>query len=150
MQKLRLNNLDDPKYLFTHLNLGSLRYLALKGSDDKATKNICQELPKYQFPALERLFINDPPKLNKKFFTSLTSNAPKLKSIQLNESLCPVTPVSDQFMYSFCKNWDIFVSFSSKDFEDFLLENDLIVFGKYNRMKKIFESWSSDNPDYCK
>ena len=147
LQKLRLNNLDEPKYLFIYLNLHSLRYLALKGCDDKATKNICQEIPKQQFPALERLFINDPPKLNEKFFSSLTSNAPKLRSIQLNESQCPV---SDQFMYNFCKNSDIFVSFSSKDFEDFLLELDLIVFGKYNRMKRIFESWSLDNPDYCK
>ena len=147
LQKLRLNNLNKPKYLLSHLNLSYLRYLYLEGSDDKATKIICQEVPKHHFPVLERLFIHSPPKLNETLFSNLISNTPKLKSIQLYRSKCPV---SHEFMYNFCKDSNIFVSFNSKCFEKYLVEKDMIVFGEYIRKKHAFKKWCSENPDYCK
>ena len=147
LQKVRLTDLDKPKYLLSHLNLSYLRYLYLEGSDDKATKIICQEVPKHHFPVLERLFIHSPPKLNETLFSNLISNTPKLKSIQLYRSKCPV---SHEFMYNFCKDSNIFVSFNSKRFEKFLVEKDMIVFGEYIRKKHAFKKWCSENPDYCK
>ena len=98
------------------------------------------------FPALQRLFLTNPPKLTEEFFSNLMSNAPNLKSIHLEGSECPV---SYQFMHNFFKNSNVFVCFNSKSFEEYLIESDLIVFRKYNRMKNSFAEWSSNNPEYA-
>ena len=159
LQKLKLTNLKDPKYLLDHLNLDSLKFLSISGykpnyrsrqtsrrNEDEAKRIISQELPMYKFPVLERLFINEPPELTEEFFSNLISNAPNLKSIHLNASKCPV---SYQFMNDFFKKSNIFVCFNSKSFEEFLIENDLIVFRKYHRMKKSYSEWSSNNSEYA-
>ena len=147
LQKLKLSHLKNPKYLLNHLNLDSLKYLSLSGPYNGEAKNIiCQELPKHHFPILQRLFIGNSPKLTEKFFSKLILNAPKLKSIQLNHSECPV---SYQFMHNFFKNSNIFVCFNSKSFEEFLIGNDPIVFQKYNQMKNYFCEWSSTNKEYA-
>ena len=142
LQKLTLEGLENPKYLLDNLNLGSLKYLSLFGTT-RTTENetiICKELQKHYFPVLERLSISvyNSVALSEDFFSNLISNAPKLKSIKLGPSSCPV---SQEFMYNFFKNSDIFVSFNSTHFEDFLIEKDLIVFRKYKRMKKSFQNW---------
>ena len=146
LQKLKLENLQNPKYLLDHLKLRSLKYLYLSGACRKTTEIICQELPEHSFPVLERLFIYHPQELTGEFFSFLISNAPKLKSIQLYGSGCPV---SHQFMYNFCKSLNIFISFNGNNFEEFLKKKDLVVFQKYNCMKKFFLQWSSKNPEYC-
>ena len=83
--------------------------------------------------------------LTEDFFSNLIANAPKLKSIHLSNSKMSV---SHQFMYNFCKNSNIFVSFKSQSFEDFLLDKDINVFGKYKRLEKTYKEWSSNNPEY--
>ena len=160
LQKLKLTHLKNPKYLFDNLNLDSLKYLSLTPCHGALTpyhgeaKNIIYQelgnwsigLPMHHFPALQRLFLNNPPKLSEEFFSNLISNAPNLKSIHLKGSECPI---SYQFMHNFFKKSNIFVCFNSKNFEEFLIENDLIAFRKYNRMKNSFVEWSSNNPEYA-
>ena len=94
---------------------------------------------------LQRLHLDVLVKFSEDFFANLISNAPNLISLQLTNAECPV---SHEFMYNFCKNSNIFVSFCSQSFEDFLLENDPIVFVKYKRLEKSFEEWSSQNLEY--
>ena len=147
LQKLKLTHLENPKYLLDYLNLDFLKYLSLAGPYHGEAKNIIyQELQMHNLPALQRLFLNNPPKVSEEFFLNLISNAPNLKSIQLKGSECPV---SFQFMRNFFKKSNIFVCFNSKSFEEYLIENDLIVFRKYNRMKNAFVEWSSNNPEYA-
>ena len=147
LQKLKLTHLENPKYLLDYLNLDFLKYLSLAGPYHGEAKNIIyQELQMHNLPALQRLFLNNPPKVSEEFFLNLISNAPNLKSIQLKGSECPV---SFQFMRNFFKKSNIFVCFNSKSFEEYLIENDLIVFRKYNRMKNAFVEWRSNNPEYA-
>ena len=152
LKKLKLYRLDNPKCLLDNLNLGQLNYLSIIGEGLPSTNKemICQEVQKHYFPNLQRLFLSfmndDHAKLTEDFFSNLIANAPKLKSIQLHDSECPV---SHQFMCNFIKNSNIFVSFSSKSFEDFLREKCIDVFGKYKRMEMTFNDWASNNVEYC-
>ena len=150
LKKLRLSKLENPKYLFDNLNLSHLKYLFVFGYS-KWSKNkdtICQEVPKHYFPNLQRLFISESRVgLNEDFFSNMIENAPKLKSIDFSGA---ILPVSYQFLYHFCKNSNTFLCFDSKDFEKFLLGNDINVFGKYKRLEKSYKEWSSNNPEYSK
>ena len=150
LKKLRLSKLENPKYLFDNLNLSHLKYLFVFGYS-KWSKNkdtICQEVPKHYFPNLQRLFISESRVgLNEDFFSNMIENAPKLKSIDFSGA---ILPLSHQFLYHFCKNSNTFLCFDSKDFEKFLLGNDINVFGKYKRLEKSYKEWSSNNPEYSK
>ena len=161
LKKLKLGALQNPKYLFDHLNFGFLKYLSLEGYGGEAKNIICQELTRHNFPVLERLFIYGDLELSEDFFTNLIPNAPKLKSIHLPYTdLIPNSTnyfwgskctVSNQFMYNFFKNFEVLVCFlGSKHFEDFLFQTDCKVFQKYNSLKQSFEKWSSNNPEYSK
>ena len=151
LQKLKLRQLENPKYLLDNLNFDSLKYLSLTGTFE-TDSIICQELRKHNFPVLERLHIHvfdsDVVGLDEDLFLNLMSNATKLKSISISSHPYIIFPLSDQFMYNFFKNSNIFVSFKNKSFEEFCIEKDPIVFRKYNRMKKSFANWSSNNPEY--
>ena len=148
LQKLKLQNLRNPKYLLDHLDLGSLKYLALSGPITDGTI-LLREIPKHNFPVLQRLNLKDITYklslISEKFLSNLISNAPNLKSISFGNSKLPL---SHQFMYNFLKNSNIFVSFQSKSFEDFLIKTDLIEFRKYYQMKQSFKDWSLNNPEY--
>ena len=162
LKKLKLACLKNPKYLFDHLNFGSLKYLSLEGIGGEAKNIICQELTKRNFPVLQRLFIHGDLELSENFFTSFIPNAPKLISIHLPyTNLIPNSQndyhlgskcsVSNQFMYNFFKTFQVFVCFEqSNHFESFLSKTDLKVFLKYNCLKQAFENWSSNNPTYSK
>ena len=39
-------------------------------------------------------------------------------------------------------------SAKQNSFEDYLIEHDVNVFRKYNRMKKDFLKWCENNPNY--
>ena len=148
LKRLKLLKIENPKYLFDHLNLGHLKYLFITDFDEwcEDRESIHQEFQKHIFPNLQRLFIDVyGTELTEDFFSNLIANAPKLKSIHLSNSKMSV---SHQFMYNFCKNSNIFVSFKSQSFEDFLLDKDINVFGKYKRLEKTYKEWSSNNPEY--
>ena len=148
LKKLRLLELENPKYLLDNLNLGHLKYLFITDFDEwcEDRESIHQEFQKHIFPNLQRLFIDAyGTELTEDFFSNLIANAPKLKSIHLSNSKMSV---SHQFMYNFCKNSNIFVSFKSQSFEDFLLDMDINVYGKYKRLEKTYKEWSSNNPEY--
>ena len=165
LKKLKLACLKNPKYLFDHLNFGSLKYLSLEGIGCEANNDISQEFTKHNFPVLQRLLIDDIVELSENFLMSFIANAPNLKSIHLPYtnfipncsnhhhlwgSKCTV---SNKFLYNFFNNFEVFVCFlNSKRFEEFLFETDLSlrVFQKYNGLKQSFEEWSSNNPEYSK
>ena len=148
LKKLKLLKCENPKYLLDHLNFDSMKYLSLFGYLRENKTIICQELPKLSLPVLERLQINpsfDGEEVTEDLFTNLISNAPKLKSIQF---YCSGSLVPHQFLQNFTKSSDIFVSFFSQCLENHLTRNDPIVLEKYNQMKKRFEKWSCNNPEY--
>ena len=148
LKKLKLLDIENPKYLLDHLNLSHLQYLFIngKGQSERHKETVYQEVPKHYFPNLQRLFIHDPDvKLDEDFFSNMIPNAPKLKSIHFSGA---ILPVSHQFLYNFCKNSDIFLCFYSKYFEDFLLDSDINVFGKYKRLEKSYKVWRTNNPEY--
>ena len=147
LKKLKLLGLDNPKYLLDHLNLDYLKYLSINGERYLYQNEqwMYEEVSKHYYPNLQRLHLDVPGKLGEEFFSNLISNAPNLKSIHLHDTECSV---SHEFMHDFCKNSNIFVSFNSQSFEDFLLEKYPLVFVKYKRLEKSFKEWSSNNLEY--
>ena len=129
--------------------LGWLKKECTHDADREDTTIICQELQELNWPVLERLHINPSfdgeEVVTEDLFTNLILNAPKLKSIQFHRSR-PL--VSVEFMHNFIKSSDIFVSFYSEYLETYLTRNDPIVLQKYNQMKKCFEKWSCNNPEF--
>ena len=157
LQKLNIEGLTyrEDKYLklaLGSMNLSKLKHLSISSN---ACKEFCQELARHYFPALERLYIYSP-EMTSKCFQQLIKNGPKLKSIQFGYGAdCNI---SNKISHKLCKDTNVFVIFGNvikndenkeqKSFEDYLLENDLVVFRKYKKMKEEFEKWCEGNIGY--
>ena len=138
-----------------NLNLAYLQYLKLD-TDNLHDLYKCfpleNEISLHYFPVLERLCIES--EVTDQILKSIVSNCPRLKSVQYTKD--PDTNVSNQTLYEICKNrntivviGDILTNPRQRLFEKFLLEHDLVVFGKYSKMKFDFLDWCDDNPDYA-
>ena len=151
LKKLSLGLIDFKnqhlKSIFDGTNFSQLKYLSIK---PYVNEKFCEKLTNHFFPNLERFHISSD-RLNEEDLRNLIKNAPKLRSIQLDR---PILEISNQSLYEIFKNSNILVIFGkngSKDgkqssFEEFLIETDL--FRKYHRMKKNFEKWCDNNPEY--
>ena len=153
LKKLKLKRLEGRKaleYLLNHMNLSKLKHFYLKSN--------CDELARHHFPALERLCLTSAYMADESL-EELIKNCPSLKSIQFPNGIYHNT-ISNEVLCKIFKDKDIFIIFDAvihknnwestqqKSFEDYLIENDLIAFRKYNRMKKDFLKWCKNNIGY--
>ena len=138
------------KFALGNMNLSKLKYLSITSI---VGKEFCKELARHHFPGLERLSISCP-EMTSKCFQQLIKNGPNLKSIQFAYGSREYS-ISNKILHKLCKDTDVLVIFGhvikndknkeQNSFEEYLIENDLIVFRKYKRMKQEFEKWCEDN-----
>ena len=141
------------KFALGNMNLSKLKYLSITS---RVGKEFCKELARHNFPELERLSISCP-EMTSKCFQQLIKNGPNLKSIQFAYGSREYS-ISNKILHKLCKDTDVLVIFGhvikndknkeQNSFEEYLIENDLIVFRKYKRMKQEFEKWCEDNFEY--
>ena len=156
LQKLKLYGSDynydkNLKHVWEEMNLSNLKYLSFSFEADK---NVCNELARHCFPALERLYIRKP-EMNDRCILQLIVKCPKLKSIQFKyRNGCIIT---NEFLHKICKERDVFVIFGNINddeseeqinFTEYLIENDLNAYRKYSKMKEDFSKWCEDNVGY--
>ena len=157
LKRLAFDFNENPKLLLRIMNFSQLRYLKLNGYSEVS---IFKQLKKYDFPFLERLYVQGC-KVSPKELEKFVTKAPILKSIQL--TWCKNTYLfTDDFLYNTIKESNVLIFFGSilknpyhnkyeiklESFEEFLMEHDLSVFQKYCRMKISFTKWCERNPEY--
>ena len=158
LKKLRFNGFElDSTNVLIDINKSKLKYLCLDGKVEESV------LASQYFPALERLCLETRIYMTMENLEKLIKNAPNLKSIQFSNVIYGgrlFFNLPNEFLYKICKDENIFIIFGhilgknpknsaeQKSFEDYLIENDVNVFRKYNRMKKDFLKWCENNSRY--
>ena len=130
--------------LFNQMNLVKLKHLSFQKV--WLTKEFLEEICKFQFPALERLYIH--PNGSQQTFTEenlkhIPKIAPKLKIIEFGKKFA-TSKITNQFLLRILKDKDIFVQFEYPErqakLENYLLQEKAIE--KYRQMKLNYLRWS--------